>query len=169
MTCRLSSLDWLDVLYTSVRNTRGGVADAARFLAERRGKKIHAESLRAKLSGAEGESLSVEFAELLTEWMQEKARPDALDWLHAMNARFGLVSAPVAAHDDENANAIASMLDSHLALTINSGALCQEIRSAMQDGKITKTEAEAIASSAQKSQRKLAKLARDAMRAAGGE
>lgn len=28
MTCRYDSTEWLDVLYTSVRNTPGGVADA---------------------------------------------------------------------------------------------------------------------------------------------
>ncbi len=30
MTCRTSALNWLDVLYNSVRKTPGGVADAAR-------------------------------------------------------------------------------------------------------------------------------------------
>ena len=41
MTCRTSALNWLDVLYNSVRKTPGGVVDAAAFLADRRGKSMH--------------------------------------------------------------------------------------------------------------------------------
>lgn len=37
MTCCTSALHWIDVLYNSVRRTSGGVADAAAFLADRRG------------------------------------------------------------------------------------------------------------------------------------
>jgi len=49
MPCRTSALNWLDVLYNSVRKTPGGVVDAAAFLADRRGKSMHPETLRAKL------------------------------------------------------------------------------------------------------------------------
>ena len=86
MTCRTSSLNWLDVLYNSVRKTPGGVADAAAYLADRRGKSMHPETLRAKLRGLEGESLTIEHAELLTEWMQEKAGGGeyALEWMQAL-------------------------------------------------------------------------------------
>lgn len=86
MTCRTSSLNWLDVLYNSVRKTPGGVADAAAYLADRRGKSMHPETLRAKLRGLEGESLTIEHAELLTEWMQEKAGgcEYALEWMQAL-------------------------------------------------------------------------------------
>lgn len=73
MTSRLNSHHWLDVLYNDVRNAPGGVKDAATFLTERRGKRIHYESLRAKLSGQEGESITFEMADLLTEWLAQKA------------------------------------------------------------------------------------------------
>lgn len=73
MTCRHPSHNWLDVLYNDVRSTPGGVKDAASFLTERRGKRIHYESLRAKLNGQEGESMTFEMADLLTEWMLQKA------------------------------------------------------------------------------------------------
>jgi hypothetical protein len=72
MTSRLNSHHWLDVLYNDVRNAPGGVKDAASFLTERRGKRIHYESLRAKLSGQEGESITFEMADLLTEWLAQK-------------------------------------------------------------------------------------------------
>ncbi len=91
MTCRTSALNWLDVLYNSVRKTPGGVVDAAAFLADRRGKSMHPETLRAKLRGLEGESVTLEIAELLTEWMQEKAGGNdyALDWMQALAGQFG--------------------------------------------------------------------------------
>ncbi|MEN5069484.1 hypothetical protein [Stenotrophomonas sp. TWI1183] len=73
MTCRTSALNWIDVLYNSVSRTPGGLADAAAFLADRCGKTMHPETLRAKLRVLEGESVSIEIAELLTEWMREKA------------------------------------------------------------------------------------------------
>lgn len=71
MTSRLHAYHWLDVLYNDVRRTPGGVKGAAKFLGERRGKSIHYESLRAKLNGQEGESVSFEMAALLTEWMEQ--------------------------------------------------------------------------------------------------
>ncbi|AWH49944.1 hypothetical protein C1925_12705 [Stenotrophomonas sp. SAU14A_NAIMI4_5] len=79
-------MNWLDVLYNSVRKTPGGVADAAAYLPDRRGKSMHPETLRAKLRGLEGESLTIEHAELLTEWMQEKAGGGeyALEWMQAL-------------------------------------------------------------------------------------
>lgn len=76
MTCRYDSTEWLDVLYTSVRNTPGGVADAANHLTIRRGKNITPESLRLRLRGVGDSRLSMEMFELLIEWMQEKADGD---------------------------------------------------------------------------------------------
>ncbi len=83
MTCRYSRTEWLDVLYTSVRDAPGGVADAANYLSDRRGKSITPESLRLRLRGVGDSRLSMEMFELLVEWMQEKAeaRPYALDAL----------------------------------------------------------------------------------------
>ncbi|VBL41232.1 Uncharacterised protein [Burkholderia pseudomallei] len=100
MTCRYDSTEWLDVLYTSVRNTPGGVADAANHLTNRRGKGITPESLRLRLRGVGDSRLSMEMFELLIEWMQEKSEAEAhaLDALHALNARFGLVAERVDDH-----------------------------------------------------------------------
>lgn len=101
MTCRYSNTDWLDVLYNSVRRTPGGVVDAARFLTERRGRSIHAESLRAKLRGVNGDEISLSMADLLTEWMEEKEGGSlyAHDWNLAHDAQNGLV-ADIAPKDD---------------------------------------------------------------------
>ncbi|KAB2900380.1 MAG: hypothetical protein F9K35_07015, partial [Burkholderiaceae bacterium] len=92
MTCRYSDTDWRDVLYNAVRAAPDGVTGAARFLTERRGRSIHPETLRARLRGVDGESPSMDMVVLLTEWLQDLRRPDALAWLHALNASFGLVA-----------------------------------------------------------------------------
>lgn len=93
MTCRYSNTNWLDVLYNSVRRTPGGLADAATFLTERRGRSIHPESLRAKLRGVNGDEVSLSMADLLTEWMEEKAggAEYAKDWIQAHAVEQGLV------------------------------------------------------------------------------
>lgn len=103
MTCRYSNTDWLDVLYNCVRRTPGGVTDAARFLTERRGRNIHPESLRAKLRAVNGDEISLSMADLLTEWMEEKAGAAeyARDWLLAHAAQNG-VAADVIPADDED-------------------------------------------------------------------
>lgn len=95
MTCRLSVTDWRDVLYNAVRQAPGGVKAAAAFLADRRGRSIHPEQLRTRLRGVDGDSLSMDMVELLTEWLQELRRDDALAWLHALNSAFGLVAAEI--------------------------------------------------------------------------
>lgn len=89
MTCRHPSHNWLDVLYNDVRSTPGGVKEAALFLTERRGKRIHYESLRAKLNGQEGESMTFEIADLLTEWMLQKAGGAA--YAHRWAQTFAMV------------------------------------------------------------------------------
>ena len=65
MTCRPSDIHWRDALYNAVRQMPGGVNAAASHLTERRGRAITGESLRKKLRGVEGESVSLEIAELL--------------------------------------------------------------------------------------------------------
>lgn len=92
MTCRLSESNWLDVLYACVSRTDGKVEDAARFLTERRGKRITPQSLRNKLRGLEGESMNVEMAHMLSEWMESKAggKDYANDWLIAFGASRGI-------------------------------------------------------------------------------
>ena len=165
MTCRYSELDWRDVLYTSVRNAPGGVVAAAKFLTEQRGRSIHSESLRAKLRGREGESISMEMAELLTEWMQDMGRADALDWLHAYNARFGLVTARAAGVESEGAG-VAAVMAAHVAIAIQGGVFAQELHSAAMDGTISQKEAEAIEAAGRKKQRKIEKAIQAARRAA---
>lgn len=92
MTCRTSSINWLDCLYNAVRKTPGGVIEAAKWLTDRRGKSMHPETLRSKLNGTEGESVTIEIAELLTEWMQQKAGGSeyALEWMQALAGQFGM-------------------------------------------------------------------------------
>lgn len=108
MTCRYSNTNWLDVLYNSVRRTPGGLADAAIFLTERRGRSIHPESLRAKLRGVNGDEISLAMADLLTEWMEEKAggAEYAKDWIQAHAVEQGLAvdfipPAPIGGWEDE--------------------------------------------------------------------
>jgi len=145
MTCRTSALNWIDVLYNSVRNTPGGVADAAAFLADRRGKTMHPETLRAKLRGLEGESVTIEIAELLTEWMQEKAggADYALDWMQALAGRFGMAvavvpPAPECGWSDE-VGAIQTKL---LEINCRVGKLSGTAIDAMVDRTIDRTEAD---------------------------
>lgn len=166
MTCRYSETDWRDVLYTAVRKAPGGVKAAADFLTDRRGVSIHPESLRAKLRGVEGESISMEMAELLTEWLQDLNRPNALDWLHAFNGRFGLVTA-VAEDADTLGDGVDAVLGAHIAITIQGGIFAQEMHGAVADRQITAQEAEAIEAAGRKKQRKIEKAILAAKRAAG--
>ncbi len=162
MTCRYSDTDWRDVLYTSVCKTSGGVSDAADYLTRRRGKSISAESLRKRLRHVDGESISLEMAELLTEWMEEKAQATRLDWLHCLNARFGLTAAPVGTTELEQ-----DLQNTFIAKTAIFGGLAQEIAQALADGKITKHEADKIISSAQANQRASQEIIEATRRAVG--
>jgi hypothetical protein len=139
MTCRYSGTDWLDVLYTSVRNTPGGVADAAAFLT---GKSIGTESLRLRLRGEGENRLSMEMFELLVEWMEEKHQPHFVDAIHALNGRFGLRATSVDA-DDDHSDVERVALDA-LELTRQTGIVAGEVREAIGDRKITVSEADAI-------------------------
>lgn len=156
MTCRYSGTDWLDVLYTSVRNTPGGVADAAQFLTNRRGKSIGTESLRLRLRGEGENRLSMEMFELLIEWMEEKRQPHYVDALHALNERFGL-RATTAESDETHSGVDAVALDA-LELTRQTGVVAGEVRDAVADGKITGQEAEAIVVAARSHQRVIDRL-----------
>lgn len=156
MTCRYSGTEWLDVLYTSVRNTPGGVADAAAFLTNRRGRSIGTESLRLRLRGEGENRLSMEMFELLLEWMEERRQPHALDALFALNERFGLS----AAHQDQadagdTANAIALQT---LDLARHTGIVAEQVQDALSDGVVTANEADDIVAAAQGSKRMLDRL-----------
>lgn len=145
MTCRTSSLNWLDNLYNSVRETPGGVEAAAAYLAQRRGKSMHPETLRAKLRGLEGESVTLQIAELLTEWMQEQAGGGerALGWLQSLVARFGMAAdvvppAPEGGWSDE----IGAIQMKLLEITSRVGKLSGAAVEAIADSTITNAEAE---------------------------
>ncbi|NYH13445.1 phage regulatory CII family protein [Paraburkholderia bryophila] len=158
MTCRYSGTDWLDVLYTSVRATPGGVADAAAFLANRRGKSIGSESLRLRLRGEGENRLSMEMFELLIEWMEEKRQPQYLDALHAINERFGLRATESA--DSDAGDGIEAVAIGALDLARQTGLVAGEVRSAIADGVITPSEVDAIAIVARDNQRLLDRLLR---------
>ena len=134
MTCRYSGTDWLDVLYTAVRDTRGGVSDAAAFLTNRRGKSIHTESLRLRLRGEGENRLSMEMFELLIEWMEEKRQDNAHDALFALNERFGYRTVPV--NDGSTAHCVNEIKRSTLEVASQTGAVAREVIDAVADGRI---------------------------------
>ncbi|MFL9899041.1 hypothetical protein PQR71_12905 [Paraburkholderia fungorum] len=162
MTCRYSGTEWLDVLYTSVRDTPGGVADAAAFLTNRRGKSIGSESLRLRLRGEGDNRLSMEMFELLIEWMEEKRQAHARNAIHALNERFGLRAAE--ADDVVDCDGVEAVVLGALDLAHQSGVVAGEVHSAVSDGRITEQEADAIAVAARKHQRGLDRLLRMVMR-----
>lgn len=169
MTCRTSNLSWLDVLYNSVRKTPGGVVDAAAYLADRRGKTMHPETLRAKLRGLEGESVSIEIAELLTEWMQEKAGGSeyALEWMQALAGQFGMAvdevpPAPEGGWPDE----IAALQLKLLEITTRVGRLTGTAVDAMEDRQIDSDEAALMVSEARALRTMAHRLERNVARAA---
>ncbi|WP_101926987.1 MULTISPECIES: hypothetical protein [Luteimonas] len=148
MTCRYSDIDWRDALYNAVRNTPGGLKDAAGYLTARRGKAIATESLRKKLRGLEGESLSMEMAELLTEWMQERAGTDgfATDWIQALAVRFGgAVDFTPPAPENGWACELTAMRDKVLSISQLAGNLSGTTLGALMDGKVSPDEANALA------------------------
>jgi len=167
MTCRYSGADWRDEIYNSVRQAPGGVKAAAAFLTERRGRSIHPETLRAKLRHVDGECISLEMAEMLTEWLQEMNRPDALGWVHAFNGRFGMAAETVdAAPAGGWPNEIMALQDKLLHLGVAGGKLTELGLQAAADGAISEAEADAITEQAMAEIRLLFRLSRNAKRAA---
>lgn len=162
MTCRYDSTEWLDVLYTSVRNTPGGVADAANHLTIRRGKNITPESLRLRLRGVGDSRLSMEMFELLIEWMQEKAEGEAyaLDALHALNARFGLVAEHVDDHAADDVSEIGTqrLVSTALHLQAHVGLVADDVTRALADQRIDDQHAEKIIATGRKGQRLFQRL-----------
>ena len=142
MTCRYSNTDWLDVLYNSVRRTPGGVVDAARFLTERRGRSIHAESLRAKLRGVNGDEISLSMADLLTEWMEEKAegREYARDWMLAHAAQNGIAADVVPAADGNPLDLIKDIQAKAMQIGALSGGVLGTTAESIADDQVTAEE-----------------------------
>lgn len=168
MTCRYSSADWRDVFYNVVRSANGGVVAAAKFLSERRGKSIHSEDLRRRLRGADGESLTMEMGELLTEWLIDQRDPNARQWLQAFNARFSMAAAylpppPEGGWKDE-AQAIREKL---LQLTAQNGALASIGMRATADNRIDDRECDEMEAEVMAAIELLWRLRRNARRAAG--
>ncbi|WP_339139074.1 hypothetical protein [Kerstersia gyiorum] len=140
---------------------------AAAFLTERRGRSIHPESLRAKLRGVEGDSIPVDMAELLTEWLQDMGRADAFAWLHAFNNRFGMAAERIeAAPDGGWADEALAVRDKLLKLAAQGGILTTVGIEATADGVICDKDADAIEAHAMEEIRLLFRLARNARRAA---
>ena len=168
MTCRYSGTEWLDVLYTSVRNTPGGVADAANFLTLRRGRGIAPESLRLRLRGEGENRLSMYMFELLIEWMQEKkeSAPFALDPLHALNERFGLIAdrCVALADDSDDQQDVESLTRATLHLQAHVGEVASEVVRAVADRRIDINEAEQLTVVSRKGQRLFERLIRTAGR-----
>lgn len=151
MTCRTHAMSWLDVLYNDVRRTPGGLVDAATFLATRRGKSLHTETLRCKLAGREGESVTLELAELLTEWMQEKAGGAAYahDWLRALCAQHGLQADVVPALEPMDIHAqVGRISTAVLRLTALAGQVSGATADALSDGRVSAAEASDLVAAA---------------------
>ena len=164
MTCRYEKTDWRDVLYTSVRNTPGGVSDAAVFLTTRRGRSMHPETLRAKLRGVEGESITVEIADMLTEWMQEKKQPEASAWIQAFSSSHGMVAIPIEnPMQSSDTSDLSAILEKSLNLDVQGGRLSQLLLEALRDRSISINEADQIASQIDEEMRLLAKLRRNVL------
>lgn len=167
MTCWYSGTDELDVLYTSVRKTKGGVKAAAFFLTERRGVRITPESLRLRLREEGDARLSLEMFGLLIEWMQDSGQTFALEALHALNERFGLVAAPVDC--ERTATEQLDDVDRLSSATIEGsrqmGRVAEKIIEAIQDRHISLKEAdeiEQVARDLQKTTERMVQTARHA-------
>lgn len=168
MTCYYSDADWRDVLYTSVCNTDGGVADAARYLTERRGRAIHTETLRTRLRHRDGQAISIEMAEMLTEWMESKAngQSHALNWLHALNGRFGLSASRHEVQAEAGACLLQALQTALNGKAVDYGTLAGIVVQALADEHISPQEADAIEAIGRENQRRTEKIIQAARKAA---
>ena len=168
MTCRYSSADWRDILYNAVRKAPGGVAAAAAFLSQRRGVGIHPEDLRKRLRGADGDTLSTEMLELLTEWLQDLNRPDALAWLQAFNARYDMVAAHVPPCPDVPIEQLVEALRTQLLnVAARSGTVAARGLHATSDGQVDDAEGQALEADCMEAITVLFQLQRRVRRAVG--
>ena len=144
MTCQRSDIYWRDALYSAVSLAPGNVQAAAAWLSDRRGRSITGESLRKKLRGVEGESLSMEMAELLTEYLQQFVDTEsrATDWIASLGAQFNLMvdyvpPPPPGGWPDE----LAAMRNKLLELSELTGKLAGAGREALADRAVSIIEA----------------------------
>lgn len=171
MTYRYTNTDWRDVLYNSVRRTKGGVVGAAAFLTERRGVSIHPERLRKKLRGLEGESMDVEMARLLSEWMEEHEGGSdyARDWLQSLCALEGMhvdsvPAAPVGGWKNEAAALQSKFLDISMMIGQIAGVTAETVA----DGAVSQAEADKLVPLLRDARVILHRMERNALRAAEG-
>lgn len=168
MTCHYSAADWRDIFYNAVRQAPGGVNAAAAFLTERREKSIHPEDLRRRLRGADGESLTMEMAELLTEWLIDMHDPSARRWLMAFNARFGMAAAylpppPVGGWKDE----VQAIKQKLLQSAAHNGTLAAIGMRVTEDHRVDDRECDEMEAEIMESIQLLFRLRRNVRRAAG--
>ncbi|TFZ46106.1 hypothetical protein E5C33_07490 [Stenotrophomonas maltophilia] len=147
MTCRRSDIYWRDALYNAVCQVPGSVQAAAAYLSARRGRGITGEALRKKLRGLEGESVSVEIAEMLTEFLQEHvdSSPSATDWIASLGVQFDLMidyvpPAPVGGW----ANELEAFQKKLLELHSLSGRLASAGIDTLEDGRVSLEEVDRI-------------------------
>lgn len=145
VTCARSDIYWRDAAYNAVSKMPGSVVAAAAYLTKRRGVSIKSETLRKKLRGLEGESLSMEMLEMLTEWMIEQAAGTgvATDWILSLAAQFNLAidhvpAAPEAGWPDE----IAAIKDKLLHVSKFCGQLSAVALDVLDDNQVTLDEAD---------------------------
>ena len=123
-------------------------------------------SLRLRLRGVDDNRLSMEMFELLIEWMQEKRDGDshALDALHALNARFGLVAEHIEERDDNDQadTGLTQLVSTALHLQAHVGHVAGEVQRAIEDARIDEREAEQIIATGRKGQRLFQRLMRTA-------
>lgn len=169
VTCRRSDLYWRDALYSAVSMAPGNVQAAAAYLTSRRGKSIAGESLRKKLRGLEGESLSMEMAEMLTEYLQQfvDTAPEATDWIASLGAQFGLMIDYVPAPPDGGwPDELAALQKKLLELHAMTGKLSGTTLDAVADGDLSVSEADAMQDLARSIRTLCFRVERNANRAA---
>ncbi len=170
MTCRRSDLYWRDALHNAVTRAPGGLQDAAAHISKRRGKSISTETLRKKLRGVDGESISMEMAEILTDYLQlfVGTQEIATDWVCSLAAQYDLMvdyvpPPPQGGWPDELAAIQAKLLELH-KLT---GALAGAGIDAIADQRLSVPEADRIQDLSREVRKLCYRLERNACRAAG--
>lgn len=169
MTCRRSDLHWRDAIHNATARAPGGIQDAAEHISKRRGKSITAETLRKKLRGVDGESLSMEMAEILTDYLLQFVDTQALatDWIASLGAQYGLMvdyvpPPPEGGWPDEITAIHSKLLELH-ELT---GKLAGAGREAVSDREISMPEADRIQDISREVRTLCFRLERNACRAA---
>ncbi|WP_153164300.1 hypothetical protein [Stenotrophomonas nematodicola] len=168
MTCQRSDIYWRDALYSAVSRAPGNVQAAAAWLSDRRGRRITGEALRKKLRGLEGESLSMEMAELLTEYLQQfvDTQPEATDWIASLAAQFDLMVDYVPPPPQGGwPNELDALQKKLLELHTMAGRLSGTTLAALTDGDLTLGEADAMQDLARSIRTLCYRLERNATRA----